>query len=323
MQTDLSTPTVFQPNTIEYFTSPSADGGTNFFRRDVNNSNGYVNVTPITREQYSAAGYQDPTQAAPALTAVANTTQQTSTSNVTGGGTTTPTAPSPTDNLRSNIQTLISQAGDIYKQLYGSLEAGGASQRQQLESAYAKNLGTLGEQFTQELPKIGHAFAARGAYDSTWRTGAEENAQKAYGTQIGQVAQEQQAAIGKVGSAVATQKAQFGAGESALGNIAARLPQVTDINELTSLRNDIETKINELKVSQAGMGTQEQNAAQYASLAPASDKAAQIAQTIQTIIQGQAPTQLKKAIATQIVGSAGLQPEEEKNLLNTINSQLA
>lgn len=225
--------------------------------------------------------------------------------------------------LREGIGSLISRATDIYKSLYGGLESLAGSQKAQLEKQYGQNVAQIGQQFTQEIPKIGQAYAARGAYDSTFRTGAEQAAQQAYGQQLANLAQEQTGALGKIGGAYQAERAKYGVGESALQNIASRLGDVTDINELNALRNSIESKIGELQTAQAGLGTEAMNVAATAGLQGMSDKFAQASQTIDNIIKGQAPALLKKQIADQIIVNSNLTDQEQKQLRDIVTSQIA
>lgn len=221
--------------------------------------------------------------------------------------------------LREGIGGLLTKAMDVYKSLYGGLESLAGSQKAQLEKQYGQNVAQIGQQFTQELPKIGQAYAARGAYDSTFRTGAEQVAQQAYAQQLSDLATEQTGALGKIGAAYTAERAKYGVGETALQNISNRLGEVTDINELTALRNSIESKIGELQTAQAGLGTEAMNVAATAGLQGMSDKFAQASQTIQNIVQGQAPALLKKQIAQQIIVNSNLTEEEQKQLQNVVN----
>lgn len=302
-------------------------GGYDFFRDVTNQRTGQVQSVPITREQYAAAGFSVPSDIAP-------TTQQ-DTGNVTlgpeiqaaggggGGGATYDAAAAQRAGLRGTISNLIGNAMNIYKNLYGGLESQAAAQKGQIEQQYGQNVAKLGEQFSTEVPKIGQAFAARGAYDSTWRTGAEEAAAKAYQQQLAAMGQEQTSALGKIGSAYQTERAKYGVGEQSLQDIMSRLGSVTDVNELTALQNAIQSKIGELQVAQAGMGTEAQNVAATQALQGMSDKFAQASNTISTIIRGQAPAMLKRQVASSVIVNSGLTEDEKRQLQSQVDTQLA
>jgi hypothetical protein len=312
-----------QVQKIVYGYTPNTSGGYDFFAQNAVSGA----KMPVTREVYAAnMGGSYPTDVVPGTTGQIATPTQTAAAPVAVDTAAQQQAAAVAadaaqkSGLRSGIQNLISQAKDIYGSLYGGLTKQAASEKGQLESAYAKNLQDFGSQYASELPKIAQAYAARGAYDSTWRAGAEQAAQQGYQTQLGQLSQAQQEALGKVGQRYAETQGQYQAGQAGLETILGRLGSVTDINDLTSLRNQIENKIIEINAAKAGQLTQEQQLAQTQGLGSVSDKFSQASQTIDTIINGQAPVMLKKSIASQIVGSAGLSESEQKQLLDKINA---
>lgn len=245
------------------------------------------------------------------------------------GGTTTQAPAAVVDtqaaqrsSLQKNIQKLVGDAMGVYDALYGNLSTAAASQRQALESRFGRETGALGEQFTQEIPRIGQAYAARGAYDSSWRGGAESRAKKAFEGQLATLGEEQKAAMGKIGQEVATQEAQFGAGQAELNRALALVPQTTDITELTNLQTEIQKQINNLRTQQAGLQSQEAFVQRFQQLAPASDRMAQLSRTLSTIIQGEAPVPLKQSVAAQIIAGSGLTEEEKQQALTNFNAQL-
>lgn len=314
-------------------------GGWDYFKLTTNQTTGSSTRTPITREQYVAAGFKDPGAVQPTTTAPSGggspgafpqALAYEPAGGAAGGGGTYDAAAAQAaaqeaqkTGLRGTISNLIGSAMDIYKNLYGGLEKQAAAQKGQLETQFGQGLGEVGKQFTTELPKIGQAYAARGAYDSTWRAGAEQSAADAYAKQIADLYKSQQEALGKVGSAYQTEKAKYGVGQSALQDTLSRLGSVTDINELTALQNAIQSKIGDLQVAQAGMGTEAQNVAATQALQGMSDKFAQASKTIQTIVRGQAPAMLKKSIAENIIINSDLTDAEKKQLQDVVNTQIA
>ena len=224
--------------------------------------------------------------------------------------------------LQKGIQKLVGDAMGVYDSLYGNLNTAAASQRQALESRFSRETGALGEQFTQEIPRIGQAYAARGAYNSSWRGGAESRAKKAFEGQLAGLGEQQKAEMGKIGQEVATREAEFGAGQAALNRALALVPQTTDITELTNLQTEIQKQIDNLRTQQAGLQSQEAFVQRFQQLAPASDRMAQLSRTLSTIIQGEAPVPLKQSVAAQIIGSSGLTPEEQQQALTNFNAQL-
>jgi hypothetical protein len=172
------------------------------------------------------------------------------------------------------------------------------------------------------LPKIGRAYAGRGAYDSSYREGAEEQATQGFENQIGDISMQRDEDAAKIGQALREQEAQFGSQKGLLQTIQGRLGETNDVNELTQLRNEMDRRIAELSASRAGNQSRESQMQRFNQLAPAGDRMGQLSQTLSSVINGQAPGPLKRAVAQQIIGSAGLPKREQDQLLQQVNSQI-
>lgn len=245
------------------------------------------------------------------------------------GGTTTTTAPATVDpmiaqrnTLRSGIMKLTGDIGNMYNLLYGDLGTAAAGQKAALENRYARESGALTEQFAQEIPRIGQAYAARGAYDSSWRGGAESRAKKGFEGQLAGLGEEKTAAMGKIGQEVITQEAKFKAGQDNINRILSILPSVTDVNELTNLKTQLQNEIDNLTVARAGLQSPEAYVQRFQELAPTPNRMAQLSNTLTNIINGEAPIPLKQSVAAQIIAGSGLTEEEKQQALTNFNAQL-
>jgi hypothetical protein len=224
--------------------------------------------------------------------------------------------------LKSGISKLVNDTMGIYDTLFGNVSKAAQSQKNLLEQRFNRETGALGEQFASELPLIGQSFAGRGAYDSTWRTDAEARAQAGFQNQLADIGQQRAQAEAGIGSQLAEQEAGIGAGRSSINQILARLGEVTDINELTSLRNELENKINSLNQNVATTQSQEAFQNRFAQIAPTGDRMAQLSSALTNIIQGQAPAALKRSVAAQVIGSSGLSEDEKQQLISEVNTQI-
>jgi hypothetical protein len=224
--------------------------------------------------------------------------------------------------LQSGIKKLIGDTLGIYDSLYGDVRKAATSQRQQLDQRYNREVGSLTDQFNTELPKIGRAYAGRGAFDSSYRMDAEAGAQKGFENQITDIGEQRKADAAKIGQYQAEQEAQFGAGKGLLQTIQSRLPETQDVNELMQLRNDIEKRMSELRAARGSNQSQEAYVQKFGQLAPAGDRLGQLQSTLTNIVNGQAPGPLKRAVAQQIIGSAGLSKDDQARLLNQVNTQI-
>jgi hypothetical protein len=225
--------------------------------------------------------------------------------------------------LQGGIKKLIGDTLGIYDSLYGDVRGAAQSQRQLLDQRFDRETGSLSDQFNQELPKIGRAYAGRGAFDSSYRIDAEAGAQKGFQNQVTDLSEQRKADAARIGQGVAEQEAQFGAQQGLLNTVLGRIDETTDVNELTQLRNELDRKMAELTAGRASNMSRDAYTQKFNQLAPASDRLSGLQSTLSQIINGQAPGPLKRAVAQQIIGSAGLPKDQEDQLLAQINSQIA
>lgn len=224
--------------------------------------------------------------------------------------------------LRNTITGTIGNLQNVYNQLYGDIAAAAQSQRDVLEKRFGRETGALGEQFTSEFPKIGRAYAARGAYSSSYRQDAQEAAQKAFQRQLEDIQMQREQDAANIGQFLAREQGKIQAEQGILGKTLGELGKATDINELTQLRNSIDRQIADVQAQRGGTQSQEAYLQRFQTIAPASDRLANLQATLTNIIQGAAPTATKQAITNQIIGSAGLSPQEEEQLRSQITQQL-
>lgn len=223
--------------------------------------------------------------------------------------------------IRGTIGGLIDQALGVYDTLYGNVRGAAQSQRKLLEDRYSKETGALTDQFNAELPKIGRAYAGRGAYDSSFREGSEATAGEGFKNQLGTLQTGYESDRAKVGQELMAQEANIGTQRSLLDLTRGKLGEVSDINELKNTQNDIQRRIAELQGQARTIGTQEAYSAKFGELAPAADRMATLQTQLTNIVKGSAPGQLKKMVAEQIIGSSGL-PDEQKQQLTAQISQI-
>lgn len=224
--------------------------------------------------------------------------------------------------LTSGIQKLIKDTMGIYDKLYGDVRGAAKSQNQLLNQRYNREVGALTDQFNQELPKIGEGFASRGAFHSSYRQGAEDNATKGFEGQIQGLGEQRAADAAKIGQFVREKEAEFGAQRSLVDQMRNELGQVEDVNELRSLQREMQQRIANLQAQRGGLGTREAYTQRLNQLAPTADRMGQLGETLSNIISGQAPAALKRSVAQQIIGSAGLSPDQERELLNQVTAQI-
>ncbi|MCB1711285.1 MAG: hypothetical protein KDH96_02030 [Candidatus Riesia sp.] len=225
--------------------------------------------------------------------------------------------------LRTNITDLVNQVKDLFNARYGQVANSAGEQIGKLNDRYATESGQLTDQISSENDKIGAASAASGVFDSSYRGNNVDTVTKAGQSQIQGLGTELQDNIAKIAQWVASQNQSFDAGKSAYDKTVSRLPETTDLKELTQLRNEIESRITELTAGNADNNTAAQNAQSLNNIAPTSSRAVQLKTTLSQIIAGNADAGQKSAIAEKLITSSGLSPEETQALLNGFKNDLA
>lgn len=217
--------------------------------------------------------------------------------------------------LRSEVTTLVNRIKDIFNSRYGQVDTSAGEQIGKLNDRYATESGDLASQITGENEQIGAASAASGVYDSSYRGNNVDTVTKAGQSQIRDLGQGLTEDVNKVGSWVSQQKAGFDAEKSGADTILSRLAESTDLNELTSIRSEIEGRINQLQASSADNNIASQNAASLASISPTNARSQKLKTTLSQIVAGNADSQQKAAIGQALITNSGLTAEEQQALL--------
>lgn len=225
--------------------------------------------------------------------------------------------------LRGGIRNLINSMSGVYDLLHGDINSAAAEQRQGLQDKYNKETGSLTDQFNQEMPVIGRGWAARGAYDSSYRTGAEGVATDAYSKQIQSLGDEKTASEGKIGQWAAQQRANIEADRGGVSAVGAQIDAENDINVLTQLKNQIDAKLRDNQAKRADYTTQGAARQALVAAAPTTDNSGALGKVLVQIIQGQAPRALKIATAKEVIGSSGLTEEEKARLNQQVETQVS
>ncbi len=224
--------------------------------------------------------------------------------------------------LRSNITGLVNTTKDIFNGRYGLVDAAAADQTNNLNKRFTDESSDITGQVTNESEQAGGAFAARGTRDSSDYGNAVDDIKEGGAKQIRTLGQELEDNLGKVGSFAASEKKKFDAEKQGLDAIVSHLAESTDPDELTTIRNQLDAKITELKGGEADYNTGGQNRAALEQIAPSGKRAQQLVTTLQSIVGSSADPGLKKTIAERLVNSAGLNPDEADKLLQQFSGQI-
>ena len=224
--------------------------------------------------------------------------------------------------LRGNVTSLITSIKDIFNSRYGMIDRSAGEQTGKLNDRFATESQDVATQVEGENQKLGAAHASTGSYDSSYRGNNVDTVTKAGEAQVRDLGVELKEMLEKVGSWVSGQKSGIAGETAGLDRTASRLPESTDLNELTSLRNQLESRISELQAGQAEYNTGSQNRQALEGIAPSAARAQQLKTTLSSIVGGNADAGQKTAIATRLIQNAGLSPEEQQSLLTNFQTEL-
>ena len=224
--------------------------------------------------------------------------------------------------LRGEVTNLVNNIKDIFNARYGQVDRSAVEQSGKLSDRFKAESGDITRQVGAENDKIGAAHAASGTFDSSYRGNNVDTVTRAGESQIRDLGTELQDNIAKLAAWVTQQKTGIDANKGGMDQILGRLAETTDLNELTSLRNTLDSKITELRGGGADNNTAAENAASLEAIAPSSSRAVQLKTTLSQIIAGNADRSQKAAIGEKLITSAGLSPEEQKALLQGFQGSL-
>jgi hypothetical protein len=224
--------------------------------------------------------------------------------------------------LRGEVTNLVNSIKGLFDQRYGSAQNAAGEQIGKLNERFGTESGDITQQVEGENQKIGVAHAATGTFDSSYRGNNQDTVTKSGQNQIRDLGTELQDNTSKIGGWLSQQKAATEAGKGGVQAILGRLADTTDLNELTSLKAELDSRIADLQAGSADNNTSAQNAAALESVAPTSSRAVQLKTTLSQIIAGTAPQGQKAAIGQKLITSAGLTPEEQQALLQGFQGSL-
>jgi len=224
--------------------------------------------------------------------------------------------------LRGNITNLVNTTKDIFNSRYGLVDAAAADQTSNLNKRFGEESGDITKQVLDESAAAGGAFAARGTRDSSDYGNTVDDIKEGGDKQIRTLGAELEDNLGKVGGFAASEKRKFDAEKGGLDAILSHLAESTDPDELTTVRNQLDAKITELRGGEADYNTGATNRAALNAIVPTGKRAQQLVTTLQSIVGSAADPGLKKTIAERLVNSAGLDPEEAQKLLQQFSGQI-
>lgn len=225
--------------------------------------------------------------------------------------------------LRGQITNIANTIKDIFNSRYGQVDQSAAEQSGKLNDRFGTESGDITQQVEGENQKLGAAHAAGGSFDSSYRGNNVDTVTHAGENQIRDLGTELQDNIAKIASWVTQQKAGFDANKGGIDSVLAHLGEETNPDNLSTIRGTLEQRIADLKAGAADNNTTAQNAQALNAIAPTSVRAQQLKTTLSQIVAGNADSTQKATIGARLIQSAGLSPDEQKQLLTSFQSDIS
>ena len=225
--------------------------------------------------------------------------------------------------LRGEITNIANSIKDIFNGRYGQVDRSAGEQSGKLNDRFNTESGDIVQQVEGENQKLGAAHAAGGSFDSSYRGNNVDTVTQAGSNQVRDLGTELQDKVGKIAAWVTSQKAGFDANKGGIDSILAHLGEETNPDNLSTIRGQLDQRIADLKAGAADNNTTGQNAAALSAIAPTSVRAQQLKTTLSQIVAGNADSTQKSTIGARLINSAGLTPQEQKDLLTSFQSEIA
>lgn len=225
--------------------------------------------------------------------------------------------------LRGQITNIANSIKDIFNSRYGQIDAAAGEQTGKLNERFGVESGDITRQVEGENQKLGAAHAAGGSFDSSYRGNNVDTVTRAGEGQIRDLGTELQDNIAKIASWISSQKAGFDANKQGIDTILSRLGEETNPDNLSQIRASLDQRIADLRAGSADNNTFAQNKSALDAIAPTSTRAQQLKTTLSQIVAGNADSSQKATIGARLIQSAGLTPEEQQQLAQEFQGQLA
>lgn len=225
--------------------------------------------------------------------------------------------------LRGQITQTANTIRDIFNSRYGLVDAAAKDQSGKLDSRFKNESSDVVRLVGEENEKVGAAHSASGSYDSSYRGNNVDTVKRGGEAQIRDLGEELSGNRAKIGDWASKEKAGFNASKSGIDLTLSRLAETSDLGELTSLRNNLDSRITELRAGDANYQTGGQSLATLETIAPSSARAVSLKTTLSQVLAGNADASLKGSIGAKLIASAGLNEEDAQALLAGFQGSLS
>ena len=224
--------------------------------------------------------------------------------------------------LRGEITSIIGSIKNIFNSRYGQAKELAQEQRGTLNQRFANESQDLTRQIGAENEAIGASSAAAGTFDSSYRGNNVDTVTREGEGQIRKLGEEMDDSLASIGGWLSQQATSTDAQKKGLDLVIKRLAESTDPDELSQVRNSLESRITELKAQGSDNQTKKQSRQALEKIAPSSARSVKLQTTLSQILKGNADAGLKKSIGSRLITNSGISGDEAKKIMSDFTSQL-
>lgn len=220
------------------------------------------------------------------------------------------TDPNLVGQARGQVQNLLPQLNALYASLNSQADQYAQDRRGQIDSAYGDEYNNNDKAYANAVDGTNANYAARGAFDSSFRGNANQQNTDAYNASNTGLHNSQNDAYSQLGSIVAQNKAQFGQAPQ------YDLSQYNDVNSLLDLRDQLNQHLQNLQGQQTSLMTGGQLRDQLNAVAPAKSNLSTVLQSKLDALKGaNVPPEAQYGLAQGYISRSGLSKDEQQKYL--------
>lgn len=205
---------------------------------------------------------------------------------------------------RAKIMNMMQLFDQAFNEALARVDALANDKRTQLTDNQKTQQGSLDKNYETTSRGIDDQFSARNAYRSSYREGAQQQAQEAYDTATTGLQSATDKDLANVGQFAESQKAQFNTGRPSFDVNA-----YDKVSDLLSIGQDVDQAIKQLKATSAGLGTTGEYMGKLNAIAPAKETGSDVLKTQLDKLAGtSANADTKRRIALTTIKNAGQDP---------------
>lgn len=210
--------------------------------------------------------------------------------------------------LRSEIAARRERANSIFAALTEAVSALTKEKRSGIESDFAREQGEALEDYTSQSNTLARTYRGRGLGDSSFKVGALEEAGDEYSDTLADLGRQRQAGLAQTGSEADIALARINADRGSvsdidLGEIGRREDGTYDVNQLVSLKNDLDNRIREAQVQRSEFRSQKGFRGRLDEISPYKGTTTALKSALQSLVKTATPQSVKDKLASAIINN--------------------